>query len=204
VVVIIYTLGLSGCGFSAFALWFYATWKHRLVSPDLPQDEINTRAYTLLITPLVYCASLLLLFVVPLYQPYLICFSWALIGFIARAIRRIYKHWLEKPVQTLIGITEGTVRETYKHWLEKPIQAPIHHEPKTKISAPLSSLQRIWSAHRPFLNPLKPPKTEPLNPFAWSRRKSRNYKQRISNLLSSKLKKCVRLTRKNSASRQNK
>lgn len=102
IVVSIYTLGLSGCGFSACALWVYATWKHRLVSPDFPQSVINARTYTLLLIPLIYCASLLLLFVVPQYQPYLICFSWVLIGLIERAIWRSYKRWLEKPVQKLL------------------------------------------------------------------------------------------------------
>ncbi len=99
-IVILYTLGLSGCGFSAFALWCYATWKHRLVSPDLSDREINTRAYTLLLNPLIYCASLLLLFVVQ--DPPYICFSWVLIGLTNRAGQFIYKHWLEKPVQVLV------------------------------------------------------------------------------------------------------
>jgi uncharacterized membrane protein len=101
-VVVIYTLTLSGCGFSAFALWFYATWKHRLVSPDLPQGEINTYTYALLLTPLIYCASLLLLFVVPQDRPYFICFSWALIGFAERIVKNMYKRWLEKPVHELL------------------------------------------------------------------------------------------------------
>ena len=101
-IIIIYTLGLSGCSFSAFALWLYAIWKHRLVSPTLSKTEIHTRTYTLLITPLIYCASLLLLFVVPQHQPYLICFSWVLIGFIGKLVRNAYKRWLEKPVQALI------------------------------------------------------------------------------------------------------
>lgn len=99
-IVILYTLGLSGCGFSAFALWCYATWKHRLISPDLSDREINTRAYTLLLNPLIYCASLLLLFVVP--DPPYICFSWVLIGLTNRAGQFIYKHWLERPVQGLV------------------------------------------------------------------------------------------------------
>lgn len=101
-IIIIYTLGLSGCSFSAFALWVYATWKHRLVSPTLSKSEIHTRAYTLLIIPLIYCASLLLLFVTPPGQPYYVCFSWALIGFVGKFVRTVYKLWLEKPVQALI------------------------------------------------------------------------------------------------------
>lgn len=101
-VIIIYTLGLSGCSFSAFALWVYATWKHRLVNSALSKTEIQTRTYTLLITPLIYCASLLLLRVVPQDQPYLICFSWVLIGFLGKFVRNAYKRWLEKPVQELL------------------------------------------------------------------------------------------------------
>jgi len=101
-IIIIYTLGLSGCSFSALALWLYATWKHRLVSPALSKTEIHTRTYTLLITPLIYCASLLLLFVVPPDHPYYICFSWVLIGFIGKFVRSAYKRWLEKPVLALM------------------------------------------------------------------------------------------------------
>lgn len=99
-IVILYTLELSGCAFSALALWVYATWKHRLVSPALPASEINSRTYSLLLNPLIYCASLLLLFIVP--EPPYICFSWALIGLTNRAGRLIYKRWLEKPVQELL------------------------------------------------------------------------------------------------------
>jgi uncharacterized membrane protein len=101
-VVVIYTLALSGCGFSALALWLYATWNHRLVAPDLPDEEIKTRTYALLLNPLIFCASLLLLFVVPESKPYYICYSWALIGFTYRIVQIIYKRWLEKPVQALI------------------------------------------------------------------------------------------------------
>lgn len=123
-IVIIYTLVLSGCGLSAFVLWFYATWKHRLVSPDLSQEEIRAYSYKLLFTPLTFSASLLLLFAVPLYQPYLICFSWALIGLAERMAKTIYKRWLQK-ITSMI----------YKRWLEKPIQALIHHEQEGKLPA---------------------------------------------------------------------
>lgn len=122
-VVIIYTLGLSGCGFSALALWLYATWRHRLVSPDLPQAEIHARTYSLLLTPLIFCVSLLLLFIIPLYKPYYICFSWALIGIIHKLGQIIYIHWLEKPVRVLIDIVRKLEQTVYNHWLEKPVQA---------------------------------------------------------------------------------
>lgn len=102
-IVLIYTLGLSGCGFTAFALWFYATYKHRLVSPDLPREEINTRTISLLVNPLIYCASLLLLIWVQDGSAYFICFSWALIGYSQRVVHFIYRRWLAKPVHELIN-----------------------------------------------------------------------------------------------------
>jgi uncharacterized membrane protein len=101
-IVVLYTLSLSGCAFSAFALWFYATWKHRLVSPDLPQELINTRTISLLLNPLIYCVSLLLLPLIPSDKPYLICFSWVLIGYTQRGVRYIYTRWLAKPVHNLV------------------------------------------------------------------------------------------------------
>lgn len=101
-IIILYTLGLSGCSLSAFALWFYATWKHRLIHPDVPQEIINTRSLALLMNPIIYCVSLLLLLVVPADQPYLICFSWILVGYTQRGVRYIYQRWLAKPVHDLI------------------------------------------------------------------------------------------------------
>ncbi len=101
-IVIIYTLSLSGCAFTAFALWLYATWHHRLVGSEIAQDLINTRAIALLVNPLIYCASLLLLFVVPPEKPYLICFSWVLIGLSQRGVRWVYTRWLARPVRGLL------------------------------------------------------------------------------------------------------
>ena len=101
-VIVFYTLGLSGCSFSALVLWVYATWRHRLVSPDLPQETINTRSISLLLNPLIYCASLLLLRLVPPDQPYLICFSWALIGYTQRIVKYIYMRWFRVPVHKFL------------------------------------------------------------------------------------------------------
>lgn len=96
-VIVLYTLGISGCATSALALWMYATWKHRLVDLSLPISYIRARTYSLLLTPIIYCVSLLLLFVVS--EPYYLCFSWILIGPIQRIFKRVYSHWLEKPVE---------------------------------------------------------------------------------------------------------
>ena len=94
------TLEISGCAVSALALWVYATWKHRLVDLRLPTSYIRARAYSLLLTPIIYCLSLLLLLVAP--EPYYICFSWVLIGPIQRIFRSVYKRWLAQPVQMLV------------------------------------------------------------------------------------------------------
>jgi uncharacterized membrane protein len=102
-VIVLYTLGLSGCGFLAFALWFYATWHHRLVDPALSQDIINMRSYHLLLNPLIFCASLLLLLLPPVReQPSYICFSWALVGFTHKFVQIVYNRWFKKPIHTLL------------------------------------------------------------------------------------------------------
>jgi uncharacterized membrane protein len=87
-VIILYTLSLSGCSFFAFMLWVYATWHHRLVSPDLSQELIRSQSIALLLNPLIYCASLLLLFFFQ-NRPYLICFSWVLVGFTHRGMQKL-------------------------------------------------------------------------------------------------------------------
>lgn len=141
-IIIIYTLGLSGCSFSAFALWVYATWKHRLVSPSLSKSEIHTRAYTLLIIPLIYCASLLLLFVTPPGQPYYVCFSWVLIGFVGKFVRTVYKRWLEKPVQALIHHEQeakqlaSSAANEAEHAVQESIQTSTHPEEGDSTSEP--------------------------------------------------------------------
>lgn len=124
-IVVFYTLSLSGCGLSAFGLWFYATWHHRLVSTDLPQETITTRSISLLLNPLIYCASLILLLVVPENMPYLICFSWALIGYTQRGVRYVYTRWLLKPVQSMIHHEHSAGTSTAKQTAASLPETPV-------------------------------------------------------------------------------
>lgn len=120
-VVVIYTLLLSACGFSATLLWLYASWKHRLIDPETSQAEINLRTIKIVTNPLIYCLSLLLLPVVS--EPYFIFFSWPLIGLFQSASQHIYKHWLEKPVQALIHHENTNAEHTTEQIApEKPTQ----------------------------------------------------------------------------------
>ncbi|MBO0777476.1 MAG: DUF1211 domain-containing protein [Ktedonobacteraceae bacterium] len=89
--VIFYALELAGCGFSAFLLWIYAAWKHRLVDADLDQYLIISRSVSLLAVPIFFCLSLLLLFV--LANPSDMFYSWLLLVVISPAVRRL-GNWL--------------------------------------------------------------------------------------------------------------
>jgi uncharacterized membrane protein len=87
---VIYALSLVVCGFSASALWIYASRKHRLIDPALDQHTIHFRTISTLIAPLYFLLSLLLLFI-PFFSnnPPLIFFSWLLIGIPNSILRRI-------------------------------------------------------------------------------------------------------------------
>ncbi|GCE15574.1 TMEM175 family protein [Tengunoibacter tsumagoiensis] len=84
-VVVFYTLVLAGCGLSSFFLWFYATWKHRLVDVDLGQEVIKSRLLGLLIGPLYFCLSLFLL-LIPGIRSNDVFYSWLLLPMAIRAI----------------------------------------------------------------------------------------------------------------------
>lgn len=112
-VTILYALVVAGCGFSAQLLWLYASWKHRLIDPDLDQTEIRYRTIRGLSTPVIMCLSLLLL-LLPLpfvaADPPRIFYSWLLIPVVDRIIHVVYnriqkKHAEEKgqEQQTLVS-----------------------------------------------------------------------------------------------------
>jgi uncharacterized membrane protein len=94
---IIYVCSLAACGFSMSALWIYASWKHRLVRPDLDQRLITLRTVSTLIYPVYYLLSLLLLFI-PFFvnDPPRIFFSWILIGIPSNILHRVYERRLLK------------------------------------------------------------------------------------------------------------
>jgi uncharacterized membrane protein len=91
--VIFYTLILSGCGFSFFILWGYALWQHRLIDPDTDHLTLLQRAFDLLINPVYFCLSLLLL-LLPHFKMYPqdIFYSWIalpLVGIVSRQLARL-------------------------------------------------------------------------------------------------------------------
>lgn len=81
--IVLYTLVLAGCGFSSFFLWTYASWNRRLIKPEVSDHEIRTRALGILVTPVYFCLSLLLL-LIPGFIPVLLFFSWILLPFVFR------------------------------------------------------------------------------------------------------------------------
>jgi uncharacterized membrane protein len=88
-VTILYTAVLAGCGFSAQILWLYASWKHRLIDPNVDLTTIHYRMIGGLSMPVVACLSLLLIPFAP--SPPYIFYSWLLIPVVNRIIRFLYE-----------------------------------------------------------------------------------------------------------------
>lgn len=84
-VIVFYTLVLAGCGFSAFILWFYASWHHRLIDPEVSQQEIVSRSISTITNPVYFCLSLLLL-LIPHINVFSIFYSWVLIPVFRRIV----------------------------------------------------------------------------------------------------------------------
>jgi uncharacterized membrane protein len=84
---IIYTLSLAMTGLTLAALWLYATWKHRLVDPNLEHDAINYFLVRSLISPVIFLLSLLIL-LVPGVDPNDVYFSWFVIYIVYFILRR--------------------------------------------------------------------------------------------------------------------
>jgi uncharacterized membrane protein len=93
--VIIYVVSLAACGFSAAALWIYASWNHRLIDPKISREQIVFRSISSLVLPIYYILSLLLLFVFP-DKPSRIFLSWILIGVPMNIVQRVYRHRLKR------------------------------------------------------------------------------------------------------------
>jgi uncharacterized membrane protein len=84
---IIYTLSLALSGLALAALWMNATWKHRLVDPNLEQDTINYFLIRSLIAPVIFLLSLLIL-LLPV-NPNYVYFSWWVIYGVFVLLRRL-------------------------------------------------------------------------------------------------------------------
>ena len=89
---IFYTLILAGCGFSSFLLWECALWKHRLIDPDMDYTPFLDRLLNLLLTPIYFCLSLLLL-LLPYFaaNPQDIFYSWIALPLVGIARRQLAK-----------------------------------------------------------------------------------------------------------------
>ncbi|BCL81423.1 DUF1211 domain-containing protein [Ktedonobacteria bacterium brp13] len=82
--VIVYTVVLAGCGYSAMLLRIYAFSNHRLIAADIDTNSYNFRIIGFAITPTFITASLCLLFI-PNFQPSNVFYSWLLLPFIRSA-----------------------------------------------------------------------------------------------------------------------
>jgi uncharacterized membrane protein len=58
IALIAYTLAISALGFSMAAIWWYATYRHRLVSVDLDEDLIWDHKLRLLAGPLLFLVAI--------------------------------------------------------------------------------------------------------------------------------------------------
>jgi uncharacterized membrane protein len=57
IAVIAYGLAVAATGFSIGSIWWYASYRHRLVDPDLDADFIRTRNRVALVVPLIFIVS---------------------------------------------------------------------------------------------------------------------------------------------------
>ncbi len=99
--IILYTLTFAGCGFSLLVVWLYASWRHRLVEPDLPREQIASLSFSIAVTPVYFSLSLLLLFT-PL-PPGKIFYSWLLLPFITLLFRVVRRRQLSQSLGTLVS-----------------------------------------------------------------------------------------------------
>jgi uncharacterized membrane protein len=81
--VIIYTVVLVGCGYSAVVLWAYALAKHRLIPANSAIGDSKSRILGVATTPTFFLASLLLLFIPYIHNnPGKLFYSWLLLPLI--------------------------------------------------------------------------------------------------------------------------
>ena len=81
-------------GLTLAALWINATWKHRLVDSNLEQDTINYFLLRLLISPVIFLLSLLIL-LLPV-SPNYVYFSWWMIFIVSYLLRRFQPRFFPK------------------------------------------------------------------------------------------------------------
>lgn len=109
--VIIYVSTISACGFATGLLWIYASWNHRLIDPDVEQERINFKTLNILINPIYFALSLLLLLFVKDLD--IVFESWIFIGIPSTILHRIYRYRIHKHAQQA-----GTSPEDSALWRE--------------------------------------------------------------------------------------
>jgi|GEM_PF-1129996 uncharacterized membrane protein len=105
--IILYTLTFAGCGFSLLIIWLYASWRHQLLEPDLPREQIVSLSIGIALTPVYFSLSLLLLFT-PLNPPD-IFYSWLLLPFVTLLFHMVRRRRLTQSLGTLVS------HQTEKH-----------------------------------------------------------------------------------------
>jgi uncharacterized membrane protein len=85
--VILYTLTMAGCGFSALALWLYASWHHQLINQAMTREKIISFSIRSAQVPVYFCLSLLLLFTS--IQPANIFWTWPLLPLLSFIVQRV-------------------------------------------------------------------------------------------------------------------
>jgi hypothetical protein len=88
--IILYTLVLTGCGYSLLAIWLYASGRNRLLAEPQTRGERAMRTLCLALAPTFFSLSLLLL-LTPL-EPSEILLTWLLVPLLAWPLRRAEKH----------------------------------------------------------------------------------------------------------------
>ena len=84
--VIVYSIVLAGCGYSATLLWIYALSNHRLIAANSDRHRHTSRVIDVALSPTFILASLCLLFL-PNFPPSHVFFSWLLLPFIRIPLR---------------------------------------------------------------------------------------------------------------------
>jgi uncharacterized membrane protein len=102
--IILYTLTIAGCGFSALAMWLYAAWHHRLINQIIPLEVIISFSINIAIASIYFCLSLLLL-LTPFFQsnPSDLFWTWLALPVLTFLTKRVSRGRLTRWFASLIG-----------------------------------------------------------------------------------------------------
>ncbi|GCE29435.1 hypothetical protein KDA_49190 [Dictyobacter alpinus] len=98
VAVIIYTIVLAGCGYSASLLWAYALKNHRLFAPEVDIKEHTHRILLITSYPTFFLLSLVIL-LIPNFPPGRIFYIWILLPVIYVLASKVIQSYAWRPTQ---------------------------------------------------------------------------------------------------------